>query len=176
MVFSSTRPQGSAQNVAAEPPQAIAASTAHRSPSLQEFAMAVTNIFDPFDMLGRFGGGVSVPVTQDIRPVWFPTTITFAGSAPVETRVVSDVASYGRQLGLITEVVLALAEQASLSPEASRSRDRLAGIAKRIETVKKAVGGEPRAEAELALDRLERADPQGYSALLKRRSGPKSSG
>ena len=82
MVFSSTRPQGSAQNVAAEPPQAIAASTAHRSPSLQEFAMAVTNIFDPFDMLGRFGGGVSIPVTQDIRPVWFPTTITFAGSAP----------------------------------------------------------------------------------------------
>ena len=51
-------------------------------------------------------------VNQAITAPWFSPsyTVNYAGDPTVEHRVVSEVASYGRQLGWLDEIVLALAK------------------------------------------------------------------
>ncbi|NJM32734.1 MAG: hypothetical protein HC848_07655 [Limnobacter sp.] len=53
-------------------------------------------------------------VTQDISPVttWLSPQFqfNFAGNRRVETEVVAEVASYGKQLGILSEAVLELAD------------------------------------------------------------------
>jgi hypothetical protein len=59
-------------------------------------------------------------VTQHIEPdlTWFSNWITpGAGDAAIEQKVFTKVASYGTQLGLITDVLLALVDQSKLSAE-----------------------------------------------------------
>jgi hypothetical protein len=59
-------------------------------------------------------------VRQQIKPdaTWFSNWITPAnGNATVEERAFTKVASYGTQLGLITDVLLALVDQAKLTAE-----------------------------------------------------------
>lgn len=50
---------------------------------------------------------------QEVAPVttWFPTTfeLNFAGDRRIESDVVSNVASYGKQLGILTDALLVLA-------------------------------------------------------------------
>lgn len=80
-------------------------------------------------------------VAQDIHPDtnWFTAHIQGgAGDADVE-RGAFAVASYGKQLGLITEVLLAVAEQqAALAPEADAALDRLRKIKTAIDAIKPA--------------------------------------
>jgi hypothetical protein len=49
-------------------------------------------------------------LTQPILPGWSfgNVSVNYAGNADIEKKIVEDVASYGRQLGIITDVVLAL--------------------------------------------------------------------
>ena len=57
-------------------------------------------------------------VIQDIDPetTWFPATLTArAGNGRIEKRALNDVASYGRQLGLITEVLIEIAGKQPLT-------------------------------------------------------------
>lgn len=78
-------------------------------------------------------------VAQNIEPntTWFSDHIEpGAGNARIERQAFS-VASYGKQLGLLTEVLIEIAEQSQkLSPEASKSLDRLREIRSAIEAVK----------------------------------------
>lgn len=80
-------------------------------------------------------------VAQRIAPrtSWFFQGIRpGAGDARIEEQAFS-VASYGRQLGLITEVLIDLAEQAGTkSDDAAESLDRLKQINEAIERIKKA--------------------------------------
>jgi hypothetical protein len=78
-------------------------------------------------------------VAQQIEPStsWFFDGIRpSAGVAGIEKRAF-DVATYGRQLGLITEVLLELAERSQpLSAAAARSVERLKAIQAAIENIK----------------------------------------
>lgn len=78
-------------------------------------------------------------VSQDIHPnaSWFSDLIKpGAGNAEIEQQAFS-VASYGKQLGLITEVLIGVAEQAkTLSPEAAASLARLREIKSSIDAIK----------------------------------------
>ncbi|HVP08167.1 MAG TPA: hypothetical protein VMT02_01495 [Burkholderiales bacterium] len=78
-------------------------------------------------------------VAQNIEPntSWFSSLIKpEAGNAEIERRAF-EVASYGRQLGLITEVLLGMADEAkALSPEAAKSLERLREIQASIEAIK----------------------------------------
>lgn len=79
-------------------------------------------------------------VTQDIQTDWFSQYVKGkAGDADTERSAVA-VASYGKQLGLITELLLALAaqQQAALPEAAQASRDRLQAIQNAITALKKA--------------------------------------
>ena len=62
-----------------------------------------TNPFD-FDPFWMFRMPLSGDVNQRITAPWFSPSVTvnYAGDAAVEDRVVTKVASYGRQLGWLT--------------------------------------------------------------------------
>jgi hypothetical protein len=79
-------------------------------------------------------------VAQRIEPNtnWFFDSIRpGAGDGDVERRAF-DAASYGKQLGLITEVLLGLTKQDSVTPEQSaKALERLKAIYDQIEALKR---------------------------------------
>ncbi|CAD6562193.1 hypothetical protein LMG28727_07679 [Paraburkholderia kirstenboschensis] len=83
-----------------------------------------------------FSGAVAQQIAPDTT--WFFDAISpSAGNASVEKRAF-ELASYGRQLGLITEVVLRLAEPDSISEEQFKeSFERLKEIHKQIDDLKR---------------------------------------
>ncbi len=78
-------------------------------------------------------------LSQNIHPntSWFSDLIKpGAGNAGIEQQAFS-VATYGKQLGLITEVLIGVVEQTkSLSPEAAESLARLREIKTSIDAIK----------------------------------------
>jgi hypothetical protein len=78
-------------------------------------------------------------LSQNIAPntTWFSDLIEpGSGNARIEQQAFA-VASYGKQLGLLTEGLIGVAEQTKeLSPEASKSLDRLREIKASIEAIK----------------------------------------
>jgi len=92
-------------------------------------------------------------LSQNIHPntAWFSDLINpEAGNARIEQQAFS-VASYGKQLGLITEVLIGVAEQAQpLSPESAESLARLREIKAAIDAIKESEYGD--AAVRLAAD------------------------
>ena len=78
-------------------------------------------------------------VTQRINPnlSWFSDLIAPGTGDPEIERKAFGVASYGKQLGLLTEVLIGVAEQnPALSPQAADSLARLREIKAEIDSVK----------------------------------------
>jgi hypothetical protein len=73
--------------------------------------------------------------------------------------VVTEVASYGKQLGWLTEIAIALAKREPLPEE---TLGRLEKATKDIPAIKEQVGISAADAANDALDRLERHDPTRY--------------
>jgi hypothetical protein len=96
-------------------------------------------LFPPFvHWAPQFHFPLSGDVAQRIDPQVVMNAITSAaGDREVEKQVLTEVASYGRQLGLITELLLDLAAQvAPVTPAGIEAQDRLADIARRIDALK----------------------------------------
>src|SRR5688572_23507089 len=89
--------------------------------------------YDPWWML-RFP--FSGAVKQRITAPWFSPSLTvnYAGDPAIEDRVVTEVASYGRQIGWLTEITLALASSKELPADAL---EKLRKACDRIEAIKK---------------------------------------
>jgi hypothetical protein len=121
--------------------------------------------FDPFWM---FRAPLSGDVSQRITAPWFSPTVNvnYAGDPVIEDRVVTEVASYGRQLGWLTEIALALAKN---QPPPKETLMRLEKASKDIEAIKQALHHSAFDTATDALDRLERDDPGGYKKLMRER-------
>ena len=109
---------------------------------------------------------VHLPWSGDVAQRIDPTTHWFfqgirpgAGNARIEERAF-DVASYGKQLGHITEVLLDLAQrtEGTPSPKAAEARGKLEEIARRIEAIKEF---EYRLEADLLEQQLRDAQRRG---------------
>ncbi|HYM31074.1 MAG TPA: hypothetical protein VEU47_07240 [Candidatus Cybelea sp.] len=126
---------------------------------------ASPSTFDPFWI---FRAPLSGAVNQRITAPWFSPSLTvnYAGDAAVEDRVVTEVASYGKQLGWLSEIVIALANKQSAPPE---TLQRLEQAAEKIEAIKRDVSPTVMEAAGKALDRLEREQPEQYDALLRER-------
>ena len=112
---------------------------------------------------------LSGAVTQDIFSGIRPT----AGDADVE-RAVYDVASYGKQLGWLSEVVLG--QQPDATPEcATQGRAALRclqSLADEVAVIKDRQRGERREAAAAALEALAQSDPEALAALLARHAVP----
>lgn len=123
----------------------------------------------PFWATGALRAPLSGDVTQDISPftnLFSPqVALNFAGDPRIEQDVVSEVASYGRQLGVLTEALLAVAGDSD-DPAVRRLRAMQADV----EAVKARHASDPRAAAEQAMARLRREDPAAFAVLLERLS------
>jgi hypothetical protein len=129
--------------------------------------------FDPFWLFRLpFSGNVDERITAP----WFSPSLTvnYAGDPVIEDRVVTSVASYGRQLGWLAEITIALANK---KPPPEETLRRLKEAFDAIEAIKKEVQLPALDAASKALDRLERDDPAAYKSLLQeRRSGGRTEG
>lgn len=125
--------------------------------------------FDPFWL---FRAPLSGNVAEKISAPWFSPDLTFnyAGDPAVEEKVVNEVASYGKQIGWLNDVVLALAEQSALPESIARTVRQMADATKKIEAIKEANRRNALATAIAALDRLQAAQPEAYDELLRSRS------
>jgi hypothetical protein len=114
-----------------------------------------------------FSGSVAQRI--DPQTDWFFDGIdASSGDSRIE-RQAFDVASYGRQLGLLTEVLVDLAEQVPPQSEsAARSLKRLRAIQVEIEKIKARDAFDLVRDVEQALDRLQKQHPAEYARLGER--------
>ena len=95
---------------------------------------------------------------QSINPGWFDVNINnYAGNPQVEKDVVEKIASFGKQLGILTEAVLELAG-AKPRPDSS-AVTRLRDIAAKVEALKTLNKTALADQADAAMKRLAKAEP-----------------
>ncbi len=118
-----------------------------------------------------FSGSVAQRIEPDTH--WFFSGIRpEAGNAELEEQIF-DVASYGRQLGLITEVLLSLADKGSIpAAKAADSLAQLKSMRDDIEGVKRRGRDKLAQSAVDALNRLAQSDPQQFAEVLARFNAP----
>lgn len=110
-------------------------------------------------------------VAQRIEPrtQWFFDGIDTAAGDPVIERKAFEVATYGRQLGLITELLLDMAAQTPPRTKAGRaSRQRLLAIQAEIERIKTEDAASQMQMVEAGLRRLKTHHKAEYEALRAR--------
>ncbi|MBA2352673.1 MAG: hypothetical protein H0V78_13085 [Burkholderiales bacterium] len=110
-------------------------------------------------------------VTQDVSPAtnWFFGSIPpEAGNGAIE-RDIFEIASYGRQLGLILEVLLPLAGEPAVDANKARvSLARLKDIHEKIEKVKDDNRHRTAEAAIELLGKLKEIDPDEFKRVLSR--------
>lgn len=118
-----------------------------------------------------FSGSVAQRIDPDTS--WFFSGIRpQAGDGALEKNIF-DVASYGRQLGLISEVLLAQAGSDAVSAEqGAQSLARLEAVHRQIEAVKAQSRDELAGAATAALAQLQASDPAALARVLKRFAPP----
>ena len=118
-----------------------------------------------------FSGSVAQRIEPDTH--WFFSGIRpEAGDAGMEEQIF-DVASYGRQLGLLTEVLLALADKGSIpAAKAASSLAQLKAVHSEIEGVKRGRRDRLARTAVDALNKLGESDPQQLAEVLARFKSP----
>jgi hypothetical protein len=114
-----------------------------------------------------FGGSVA----QRIEPStsWFFEGIAPGAGDPAIERKAFEVASYGRQLGLITEVIMDLAAQTPpATAQGRKSLQRLREVQLRIEEVKERDAIDVLEQIDGLLARLEKTHPERLAAARQR--------
>ena len=108
-------------------------------------------------------------VRQNIAPEtdWFFGRIApGGGDAVVEQRVFEEVASYGKQLGLISEILIELAQDSGLAAETRNSLERLRTIVDQVEDIKVQQRDQQRRRLTDALLALRDTDEEGLQQIL----------
>lgn len=114
-----------------------------------------------------WSGDVAQRIDPDTH--WFFQGINPGAGDPRIEEKAFDIASYGRQLGLITEVLIDIAEQAKpKSSKAAASLERLKLIRDQIEQVKAVELGARAADLEAQLAELRRKGGAEYTQLAAR--------
>jgi len=129
---------------------------------------------DPLNVFPGAGGN-----WQEIMTRWWSPNISlnFAGNAGIEREVNEEVASYGRQIGWLNDIVLALAEAAApqTPKRADDSLSKLKEAADRIAKIKKRRSTSALSAARDALDRLKATDKTAYNYLVSTLQAEQSS-
>lgn len=121
----------------------------------------------PFDPFWLF----RMPLSGNVSQRFFSpaVTVNYAGNAAVEEHVVADVASYGKQIGWLNELVLALANK---EPPDQHTLKELTEAVNKIEDIKKQHAKSTLDGAIEALDRLQAERDDEYRHLLDSRIQP----
>ena len=114
-------------------------------------------------------------VQQQIEPEfdWFFGRINPAlGDERIERRVFEEAGSYGKQLGLIAEVVLEMAEsQQDAGNGASRSLERLKELVAQVETIKTQERGSRRKRLKESLNAYREQEPEDFEQMIEELRG-----
>jgi len=114
-----------------------------------------------------FGGSVAQRIEPDTN--WFFGGIAPGAGDPVIERKAFDVATYGRQLGLITEVLMDLsAQMPPTTAQGRKSLQRLREIQLRIEEVKDRDAMDALEQIDALLARLQKTHPERMAAARRR--------
>lgn len=139
--------------------------------SSETLADAWLRLFSPTINLpgsGSIGGFSYHPYTTWEGPA------VYRGDQNVEQMVYREVASPGKQLGKLTEVVLELADaMAKLDSSIAESENarELKCLCERVESIKQTVNVNAEATAKDALEKLKAVDPEKLRQLLKQFGG-----
>lgn len=102
---------------------------------------------------------------QNISPVttWFSPTyeLNYAGNPAIEAKITKDVASFGKQLGVISEAVLELSEGQS-----GEALDKLRTMSEQIEKIKRTHESEEPNQLAVMLKELKKADRKAFDQLM----------
>ncbi len=110
-----------------------------------------------------FSGGVEQNIEPDFD--WFFGRISpTSGNAKIEKRVFEEVGSYGKQLGLISEVLLELAE--ANKTENSDSLRRLSKLVDQIESIKTQEHDAAKQSLKTSLTTFRDQNPKGFEELM----------
>lgn len=103
---------------------------------------------------------------QNVNPVttWFSPryTLNFQGDAEIEETVQREVASFGKQLGVLTDALVELA-----GSQQGQSLERLRQLQQEVEAVKQKHRKALLAKVKDDLASLKTEQPEAYQALLK---------
>ena len=113
-----------------------------------------------------FSGGVNQNIEPDFD--WFFGRINpSAGHAKIEKRVFEEVGSYGKQLGLISEVLLELAQtQNDKTQLKSQSLERLHALVDQVEAIKAQEHQATKQNLKASLTSFQEQDPEGFEQLI----------
>lgn len=96
-----------------------------------------------FPWHGNINFPLSGSVMQDLSQSWFGQHIKmFDAGEPIQEERIFDIASYGKQLGVITDILLGLikSEGILLEGDAQRALTQLEDIHKKVEQIKDIYG------------------------------------
>ena len=130
----------------------------------------------PWWPFGSLFGLAPAQLNQPILPGWSfgNVTVNYAGNADIERKVVEDVASYGRQLGIITDLVLNMNGDA-LEP-GEDPLGQLREIAAKVKEIKQREKGSLSERASEAMAKLAETDWDAARRIardyLDRTTGP----
>jgi hypothetical protein len=116
---------------------------------------------------GSLFGLAPEQLNQPILPGWSfgNVTVNYAGNADIERKVVEDVASYGKQLGIITDLVLSMKGD-PLEPGEDPLK-QLREIAAKVKEIKRHEEGSPSERARDAMAKLARSDPEAAQRIAR---------
>jgi hypothetical protein len=130
----------------------------------------------PYNPFSSWFGAFQLPLSGNVAerisaPMFSPSlTINDGGDQAIEARVVNEIASYGKQIGWLNDVILALAENADLPDHVTRTVHRIAEATRKIEELKAAAADEALGKAVESLNFLQQHQPGAYARLLQERS------
>jgi hypothetical protein len=126
----------------------------HTAGAAQENVMSTQPLMWPFNL---FAPG---NLNQPILPGWSfgNVSVNYAGNAEIERKVVEDIASYGKQIGILTDAVLVLAKDPP-PPDDADPVSHLRKIAARVRELKERNKASLADQARGAMQRLEKAEP-----------------
>ncbi len=128
------------------------------------------NSFMPFPLNIMFPGAAGNLQSFEGRAFSPTYTFNYAGNAEIEREVSEDVASYGRQIGWLNDIVLALAKAAPDSMKdsaADGSLQKLKDAMVKIEAIKERRASSAYGQAQTALEALARTDKAALTRLLR---------
>lgn len=106
-------------------------------------------------------------VQQHIDPDWFFSTIDAeVGDGEIEKEVFQKIASYGKQIGLLTEALLSMSAKLEMNEQDIPALKELTELQEKIEVIKTAKKQRVRKNAEKIMDKLQSCDPEGFRSLL----------
>jgi uncharacterized protein YlzI (FlbEa/FlbD family) len=115
-----------------------------------------------------FNFPLSGDINQEIDPDWFFYAIdSEVGDSEIEKEIFSKVASYGKQIGMLTEVLLSVADELKLNDKNIKTLSKLRELQDRVDAIKTSKKKRVKENAKAILDKLQACDQEAFDSLME---------